>query len=93
MSAKSDLKSAALICGTAVDAFDVVLVEEVVVDELHAEAETTSPKESNAPVNATDFRAVPIDLPSVGDSPIRPWLVSLHRRVHPQPHWCVVIEL
>jgi len=72
MSAKSDLKSAALICGTAVDAFEDVAVEEDVVDELHPEAATTSPNESNAPVNATDFRAVPIDFPSVGDFPIRP---------------------
>src|SRR5674476_451227 len=43
MSAKSDLKSAALICGTAVDAFEDVAVEEDVVDELHPEAATTSP--------------------------------------------------
>jgi hypothetical protein len=64
---KSDLNSVALICGTAVDATDVVVVGvDVVVDELHPE--TTSPNESTAPVSATDLRAVPIKFPSVGDS-------------------------
>jgi hypothetical protein len=66
MSAKSDLKSAALSCGTAVDALEDEVGEDV-VDELHAE--TTSPNESKAPVSATDFRVVPIDFPSV-DSPV-----------------------
>jgi hypothetical protein len=64
MSEKLDVKSAALICGAAAAdvAADVDAVEEDVVDELHPE--TTSPKESNAPVSATDLRAVSIDIPS-----------------------------
>jgi hypothetical protein len=65
MSAKSAVKSAALICGTAADVFDVV--EDGVVDELHAE--TTSPNESTAPVIAMDLRPVPIVFPSVDNAP------------------------
>src|SRR5674476_915003 len=42
MSAKSAVKSTALICGTAAADADV-FVEDGVVDELHAETETTSP--------------------------------------------------
>src|SRR5450759_5326779 len=61
MSAKSALNFAASICGTATDAFADVAVEVDVVDELHAEAETTSPNASKALVSATDLRAVPID--------------------------------
>jgi len=61
MSAKSALNFDASICGTATDAFADVAVEVDVVDELHAEAETTSPNESKALVSATDLRAVPID--------------------------------
>jgi hypothetical protein len=49
---------------------DVEVEEDVVEELLHPEAATTSPNETNAPVNATDLRAVPIDLPSVGDSPL-----------------------
>jgi hypothetical protein len=62
-----------LICGAAPDALadaDVDVEEDVVDELLHPEAATTSPNETNAPVNATAFRAVPIDLPSVGDSPL-----------------------
>src|SRR5665647_122334 len=65
MSAKSAVKSAALICGTAAAVVDD-LVEEGVVDELHAE--DTSPKESTAHVSAKDFRPVPIDFPSVDNA-------------------------
>jgi len=60
MSAKSALKSAALICGMAFVAAGV-LVEEGVVDELHAETEATSPNESNALVSAKDLLAVRIE--------------------------------
>jgi hypothetical protein len=71
MSAKSAVKAEASIWGTAPFAADVALVVDVeVVDELHAETETTSPNESSALVSATDLRAVPIYLPSVGDSPL-----------------------
>src|SRR5664280_1458814 len=93
---KSDVKSVALIFTTVTDflaAADVVAVEEDVVDELHPEAATTSPKESSAPVSATDLRAVSIGFPFVVNLPIWPCSVSLHRRVHPQPHRGVVIKL
>src|ERR1035437_9654227 len=64
---KSDLNSGALICGTAVDATDVVVVGvDVVVDDLHPEP--TSPHEGTAPVSATDLPSVPIKFPSLGDS-------------------------
>jgi len=65
MSAKSAVKSAALICGTATLAV-VVAVVLGVVDELHAEA--TSPIASTALVIAMDLRPVPIDLPSVDNN-------------------------
>jgi hypothetical protein len=64
---KSDLKSVALICGTAPDVFAEVAVDEGVVDELQAEA--MRPNESMALVSATDLRAVPIRFPSVSYSP------------------------
>ena len=68
---KSDVNAVTLIFAAAPDVLADVDVEEDVVDELlHPEAATTSPNETNAPVNATDLRAVPIDLPSVGDSPL-----------------------
>jgi hypothetical protein len=67
---KLDVSEAATTWGTAPDALaDVDVDEELVVELLHPEAATTSPNESNAPVNATDLRADPIDLPSIGDSP------------------------
>jgi hypothetical protein len=58
------VKSVALIFTAATGflaAADVVAVDEDVVDELHPEAATTSPKESSAPVSATDLRAVSIE--------------------------------
>jgi hypothetical protein len=63
ISEKSEVKAAASICGMAafVAGADVLGVAEGVVDELHAEAETASPSESNALVRATDLLAVPID--------------------------------
>ena len=70
---KSEVKSVALICGTAADvlaAAEVVVLEEDVVDELHPETATTSPTESNAPVSATDLRAVSIVFPFVVNSPM-----------------------
>jgi hypothetical protein len=57
-----------LICGTAADVFADVFVEDGVVDEPHAETETTSPNESNALIIAKDLRPVPIDFPSVDDA-------------------------
>src|SRR5665811_1175369 len=66
MSAKSAVKSAALICGTAAAVFDVA-VDGGVVDELHAE--TASPNESTALVIAMDLRPVPIVFPSVDNAP------------------------
>src|SRR5664280_2755259 len=62
---KSDLNSAALLCGIAmgVDADGDDVDVEVVVDELHPE--TTSPNERTAPVSATDLRADPIRFPSL----------------------------
>src|SRR5665811_2160220 len=49
MSAKSDVNSVALIWGTAADVLGVAdAVGEDVVDELHPETATTSPKESSA---------------------------------------------
>jgi hypothetical protein len=63
MSAKSAVKSPALICGMAAVVVADVLVEEGVVDELHAEA--ANPNESTAHVSAKDFLPVPIDFPSV----------------------------
>jgi hypothetical protein len=65
MSAKSAVKSAALICGTGPDVPDGV-VEDGVVDELHAE--TTSPSDSTAVVIAIDLRPVLIDFPSVDNA-------------------------
>jgi len=62
---KSDLNSAALICGIAtdLDADGDGVVVDVVVDELHPE--TTSPNERTAPVSATDLLAVLIRFPSL----------------------------
>jgi hypothetical protein len=70
MSAKSAVKSAALILGMAADDVVVedVVVEDGVADELHAETETTSPNENNALVSAKDLRAVSIDFPSVDNA-------------------------
>jgi hypothetical protein len=58
ISAKSAVKSAALICGMAVAPAEEVSVEADVVDELHAETLTTSPNVRNALASAKDLRAV-----------------------------------
>jgi hypothetical protein len=72
---KSEVKSVALICGSATDvlaAAELVVGDEDVVDELHPETATTSPTESSAPVSATDLRAVSIVFPFVVNSPKGP---------------------